>query len=188
MSKFLNTYQSLNNIFLVKEFFQEKGVIKQYNKGDFFVKEGEFSSSLGFIQIGSFHYKRLNSKREDQIVGFSFEDDFVGAYDTFQNQSFSKVSVQAIIDSTVFILNHDELNSFYEKHKTINLRAKISEMLFEDVYNRMLAFYCNTPEDRYLELLEKYPAILQYVSLKEIASFINIKPETLSRIRRKIVK
>jgi hypothetical protein len=50
----------------------------------------------------------------------------------------------------------------------------------------MLSLYCDSPEGRYIKLIERYPDILNLVSLKEIASLIKIAPETLSRIRRKL--
>lgn len=56
------------------------------------------------------------------------------------------------------------------------------------MYNRLLDLYCKTTEELYLDLLNRCPDIQMYITLKEIASFLQVTPETISRIRRKLEK
>ena len=63
-----------------------------------------------------------------------------------------------------------------------------AEQLFFQTYTRYLDMYRLTPEERYDKLLERYPEVLQFISLKEIASYLNITPVHMSRIRSKIFK
>lgn len=60
-----------------------------------------------------------------------------------------------------------------------------AEQLFLQTYSRYLDLYRLTSEERYLQLLERCPEILQLVPLKEIASYLKITPTHMSRIRRK---
>lgn len=62
----------------------------------------------------------------------------------------------------------------------------MAETLLNDVSARLLSMYCDSPEERYTKLINRYPDIVNLVSLKEIASLIKVAPETLSRIRRKL--
>jgi len=182
---FLNKYLELEEIRDVRNFFLEKGTIKEYKKNDFFVRQGQKHDYAGFIQKGGFRYLGYTSGGKEQIVGYSFEKDFVVDYGSFQGQKNAIVDVQAIKNSTVLCLSHAELNNFYQHHIK-NIRGQLAENLLEDIYGRLVSLYCDSPKERYLKLLAQYPDILSLVTLKEIASFIKIEPETLSRLRKKI--
>ena len=52
----------------------------------------------------------------------------------------------------------------------------------------MISMYSLTPEERYLEIINRCPNLLKLITLKELASYLLIRPETLSRIRRKVVQ
>ena len=62
----------------------------------------------------------------------------------------------------------------------------MAEPLLNDVSTRLLSMYCDSPEECYTKLINRYPDIVNLISLKEIASLIKVAPETLSRIRRKL--
>ena len=65
---------------------------------------------------------------------------------------------------------------------------RIAETLLWEVYDRMISMYSLTPEERYLEIINRCPDLLKLITLKELASYLLIRPETLSRIRRKVVQ
>lgn len=62
----------------------------------------------------------------------------------------------------------------------------VAEEIFVEMYKRLLGFYCDTAEQRYIALLQRYPGLPQYITLKEIASFLGITPETVNHIRKKL--
>ena len=64
----------------------------------------------------------------------------------------------------------------------------VAEQLFAMAYRRLLDSYCSTPEERYLDLMKRYPDLKEQRPLKEIASFIGVTPETVSAIRKKLKK
>ncbi|MCC8037691.1 MAG: hypothetical protein LIP02_06105 [Bacteroidales bacterium] len=66
------------------------------------------------------------------------------------------------------------------------LRLKMSEGLFNDAYTRLLDLYALSTAERYRKLIAKWPALLQHVSLKQLASYLRITPTHLSRIRKAI--
>lgn len=63
----------------------------------------------------------------------------------------------------------------------------VAESMFKMAYKRMLQAYCDSPEQRYITLMQRCPNLKEEVSLKEIASFIGVTPETVSHIRKKIL-
>lgn len=183
----LNKYLNLDGIAELRQFFVEKGVTQEYLKNEFFMQQGQKQNYVGFILKGGFRYVRYTSDGTEQIVGYSFENDFVVDYGAFQVREPAFIGGQAIKHSTVLRATYDELNDFYDHCHSINLRGRIAETLFEDIYGRLLSLYCDSPEERYQKLIKYYPDMLNLVSLKEIASLIKMTPETLSRIRKKLL-
>jgi CRP-like cAMP-binding protein len=182
----LNKYLELEEIKEIRQFFVDAGTPKEYLKNEFFMQQGQKHDYAGYIQKGGFRYLGYTSAGKEQIVGYSFENDFVVDYGSFQIQKPAVIGGQAIKNSTVLTLSHKEINTFYNKYPAFSFRSKIAETLLEDIYSRMLSLYCDSPEERYTKLIDRYPDILNLVNLKEIASLIKIAPETLSRIRKKL--
>ena len=87
------------------------------------------------------------------------------------------------------IVSNKQITQFYEQNiENQRLSRSIAETLLWEVYDRMIAMYSMTPEERYIEILDRCPALLNLISLKELASYLMICPETLSRLRRKLVQ
>jgi len=183
----LNKYLDLDGIDELRQFFIEKGSPHEFRKDEFFMQQGQMQNYVGFISKGGFRYVRFTSAGTEQIVGYSFENDLVVDYGAFQVREPALIGGQAIKRSTVLRVTYDELNAFYDQCSSPNLRGRISETFFEDIYGRLLSLYCDSPEKRYIRLIERYPEILNQVRLKEIASLIKTTPETLSRIRKKLL-
>lgn len=98
------------------------------------------------------------------------------------------VNIQASTDCEVYLLSLNRLNQFWETDmNTQRLGRRIAETMFAEIYQRLLGFYCDTPEQRYQALMKRCPDLQGKLSLKEIAHFLGITPETLSRIRKKIL-
>ncbi len=175
----------LDGIAGLRQFFIEKGSPKEYAKNEFFIQRGQDHNYIGFVLKGGFRYLGYSTEGKEQIVGYSFKNDFVVDYATFQVQKPAAIDAQSIKNSTVLSLSRDEFNAFFENCGIPDFRSKIAETVLNDIGSRLLSMYCDSPGERYLKLIDRYPGILTLISLKEIASLIKVTPETLSRIRRK---
>ena len=176
----------LDGIEELRKFFIEKGIPKEYGKNEFFMRRRQKQNQVGFIVKGGFRYLGYSSEGKEQIVGYSFENDFVVDYATFQLQKPPVIDAQSIRESRVLLLTFDKFNTFYQNCGIIDFRSKVAETLLNDISARLLSMYCDSPEERYTKLIDRYPTLLNLISLKEIASLIKIAPETLSRIRKKL--
>lgn len=144
---------------------------------------------MGFVSSGSFRYCCINNLGESNIVGYTFDNSFVGNYPAFQLQDKSNVDIQALCDCSVYVINHQQMTDFYEANNdNQKLGRRIAETLLWEVYDRMISMYSLTAEERYLEIINRCPDLLKLITLKELASYLLIRPETLSRIRRKVVQ
>jgi CRP-like cAMP-binding protein len=179
----LNRYLELEEIPKMIEIFLEKGVVRVIPKGEYFLRQGQRCDHIGYVKEGGFRHLVAASDGTERVTGYSFAGDFVTNFTTPEGEG-SAVSMQAIKDSTLYVMRKDVIYSL----QTWEYRCRVAEVSLADVYGRLLLMHIGTPEERYRSLINHYPAILNEVPLKEIASFLRMTPETLSRIRKKILK
>lgn len=90
-------------------------------------------------------------------------------------------------DCTVWRADDDRLEAFYRAGPACErLARRLAERLTCELYERMLQLYACTPQERYETLLQRCPELLNIVALKELASYLRVRPETLSRIRGRV--
>jgi CRP-like cAMP-binding protein len=164
----------------------EKCIIKaKIAKNEQILKQGEYCNFIAFIHEGSFRFY-YDKDGEEKITAFNFKGNFVTNYRSFLTGQPSDHNIQALLDSVVYIINLQDLQSLYDKHKNIErLGRLIAENLYLTVANRLDSFMFQTPSERYKELIERNSRLLQEIPQYMIASYLGVKPETLSRIRKR---
>jgi CRP-like cAMP-binding protein len=162
----------------------EKCIVKcKINKNEQILKQGEHCNFIAFIQEGSFKFY-YDNEGEIKITAFFFQGDFVSNYRSFLTGKPSDHFIEAMQDSNIYKINLQELKYLYDKHKNIErLGRLIAENLYLSVANRLDSFLFQTPEERYKNLIDRNSRLLQEIPQYMIASYLGIKPETLSRIR-----
>ncbi len=168
------------------DFFSSKFEKQTYKKKNLLLKIGETEKYLSFIKQGAV---RLYIPKEDNDVTFkfSFENEFVTAYDSFLTQTPSVYQIETMTDTILYRISYQDLQEVYDKTKNGNIIGrKIAEALFIKKAKRELSLLNQTAEERYLDLFSSYPRLLKEIPLKYIASYIGITPQALSRIRRRI--
>ena len=184
MDKF-NANESVDTTRLEK-LFLESGTLKILRKNEYMVRQNDKTNHIGFVASGIFRLTRIDTNGNEWIVGYSFENDFVCDYPSLINRTDATVSIQATTDCEVYLLSLSKLNQFWETDmETQRLVRRIAETMFAEIYQRLLGFYCDTPEQRYQTLMKRCPDLQELITLKEIALFLGVTPETLSRIRKK---
>lgn len=173
---------------MMREYCMANGKTVGYAKGDCFVDAGSICRYVGFVKSGYFKYCVLTPKGDYAVTGFSFADEVVMDF----TQSFifdkpSKISIIAGCDAEVVQVPLRILRDFVTRNNP-DLIPHMSAVALEEAYTRYLRLYSKSPTERYLELAEKYPDLLEQVTLRDIASFLLVTPIYLSRIRKKIGK
>ena len=163
-------------------------VEKHFARGDFFLRENQVCRQLGLIHQGIVRYY-MNVDGEDKTYFFGREGDFVCEYESFLQQIPGDKNIQVLEDSSIFMINFEGLQRIYAEVKEGNLFGRLGiEQVFVSILQQLSSFYNDPPELRYRRFLGSFPDIVQRVPQYYIASYVGIKPQSLSRIRNRVKK
>ena len=176
------------NLQVLREFCEHEGKMVEYRKGDQLEREGDPARWFAFVTEGCFKYvKYAMSDDKAHITWFSFEGEFVCDYPTFLYDRPSQATIEAMVPSRVLRVTGQQLEQFFNQNmETMKLRAMIGEHILSQFRSRYLDLHCTTPRERYEMLLQRCPGIMEFLDLQDIASFLNVHPNTVSKIRRDI--
>lgn len=163
------------------------GELREYARGEVFLREGEVPATLGFVESGYFKYVVTTADEVERVVGLSFEDDYVGEINSALAGRSTEVSVVAGQRSRVWTVGMSDFIDMV-REKGLEYAVGIEVGLFRTFYMRYLDMYRLSPVERYMRIITMYPDILQRVPLCELASYLCITPVHLSRIRRSIAR
>ncbi|MFV8325237.1 Crp/Fnr family transcriptional regulator [Flavobacterium sp. ZS1P14] len=173
---------SEKDVVIIRELFQRREI----KKNDYFLKEGQISTHICFVQKGLFRYY-INLEGEEKTFYFGHEGCFITDYESFVPQIATVQNIQALEDSIVFTISYNDLQQFYskvEKGERFGRLALEHEII--DVVNKLKSFYKDSIKQRYESFIKKYPEVQQRIPQYHIASYVGVKPQSLSRIRRRI--
>jgi CRP-like cAMP-binding protein len=159
-------------------------------KKTYFSEAGKVCNHFGFVHKGSVRYFHIAN--DTDITGyFSFENEFMSSYKSFLKREPANNYIQTLEDTELVLLSHKNLQEMLasEKlgHKMERFGRLIAEYYLCCYEDRVTAFITQSPEERYLKLLETGRDILRRMPQHYIANFLGITPVSLSRIRRRIL-
>jgi CRP-like cAMP-binding protein len=183
--KFSNNSLDLETL---REFCKREGEAVTYRKGDQLEREGDPARWLALVESGCFKYVTHGiSDDREHITWFSFEGEFVVDYPTFLYARPSQTTIVAMMPSRVIRVTGEQLEHYFDQSKeTMKLRAIIAEHILFQFRSRYLDLHCTTARERYDLLMQRCPGIVEHLDLQDIASFLNVHPNTISKIRRDI--
>ncbi len=169
---------------LLKEIF----VPKTLKKNEYFLVEGQKNDKAAFIRKGLVRYYVIKNE-EYSTLEFSQELEFVADFPSFVQRGLSKQYIQAIEDCELLVTNYQGIQRIYNEISNGNLIGRmVMEHRFVIMMNQLLSIYMHSSEERYNHFIEHYKNIAQRIPQYLIASYIGIKPESLSRIRNRMAK
>lgn len=161
--------------------------IKSFKKGDILLREGQVSSLCYFILKGCVRqYYLLDG--EEKTTHFYTEGQPVTPYEgTFQRKP-SRYYLACVEDTILTEGTSEDEQKLYAQfpHLEAVSRKAVEEELGKS-QEKLASYILNSPEERYLHLMETRPDLLNRVPHYQLASYLGIKPESLSRIRKRIM-
>ena len=162
---------------------------KTYKKKEFLLHAGEVSKHLAFVNEGVFRTYSIDKTGEEHVLQFSFEDWWTGDSYSALTQKPSTLFMEALEDSHVYLIGNQELEIvFAEIPKFERYFRILAQNRFIALQERINGDLSDSAEERYLDLLNRYPTLPQRVPQQYIASFLGIQPPSLSRIRKQLAE
>ena len=159
-----------------------------YARRETMVKEGKICRHLAYVIKGSFRYFKMIDGVEVTTY-FSFENNWISDYTSFLTSKPGNVTIEAMEDSEVLVLSYADMQYLYNHHPVWERFGRLmAEYLTTCLDERMQSLLLKTPEERYLKALRDNSFYFDRVPQHYIASYLGVAPESLSRIRRRIMQ
>lgn len=160
--------------------------IKTFKKHDFIVKENNRNNDTFFVLDGLVRaYKTIDGN--EITTNFYKENQWIVALTGFIENASSPYSLVCIDETTVVVGNEKKALDIFKRFPQFETVSRIiMENAFLEQQQWMTSYLTDTPEQRYLNLLATQPHIFQKVPQYQIASYIGLKPESLSRMRKRL--
>jgi len=183
-----NSYKEGLDLEFLRDYCLEHGEKRMMERGDTLEEAGKPSRWVAYVEKGCFKYMVHNSEEgKDYCTGFAFEGEFVADYPYCLYGDKAEITIEADMPCVVRIIEGAELQRMFDEDiDKMRIGWQILCNLFKMVYVRELDHYRYTARSRYRRLLNRCPQVVQLLSLKDIASFLNITPTYLSKLRREI--
>jgi CRP-like cAMP-binding protein len=162
---------------------------KHLKKKDFLLRQGEVSRFENFVSKGCLRAFNVNENGEEYIVQFAVEDWWIGDMYSFLTGTPSTLYIEALEECELLQIDRAALEDLYLKVPKLERFFRILiQNAFIASQNRVLSAMSKTADERYLDFIRKYPNIEQRVSQYQIAAYLGVTPEFLSRIRKNFTK
>ena len=160
--------------------------IKMFKKGTILLKEGSIPNECFFILEGCIRSYFLKNG-EEKTIEFYTEEQVVTPIN-YGTSTPSRYYLECLEDTIACIGNPElEKETFQKYPQLASLSGIIAEKIMAQQQESFAEFKTSTPEERYLNVLKTRPDLIQRVPQHQIASYLGIKPESLSRIRKRII-
>ncbi|WP_281232771.1 Crp/Fnr family transcriptional regulator [Flavobacterium gelatinilyticum] len=151
------------------------------------LQQGDICRHIYFIESGFFRMFYVDYKGNEINCRFAKPNDFLVDFASFITQKTAHYHCRAMEDSKVIALEYSKVENLY--HSSPNW-SKFGRLIAESAYltiiEREEMLHFQTPEERYKTILKKEPYLFQLVSQNQLSSYIGIKPESLSRLRKRM--
>ena len=152
-------------------------------KNDFVLKEGEVCNSAVWVKKGALYQYRYDQDCNKIIVDFHTQNDWVVDSKSFTSRNPSEYNIQVYEETYIYMISIESIHGLIAKSQSFLQLGRILE-----AGNTRSSFFWDlkSPDERYAMLLEKRPEIVLKFPQKYIASYLNVTPETLSRVRKRL--
>jgi len=162
--------------------------VKHFDAGNYVVKAGQVHQNTYFVLEGLL--RQFNNQDGNEITThFYGKEDWIMSLAPFNQPNFATENLVCVKSCSLVIGDETKAQAIFKEYPRLETVARaVMEKVFASQQQRMQTFLTNTPEQRYLNLLATKPDLLQEVPQYQIASYLGITAESLSRIRKRIAQ
>jgi CRP-like cAMP-binding protein len=168
--------------------YKDKLTVRKLKKNEVLWNIGEVCREVGFITKGGMRY--FFYRDGEEVTGqFFFENSFITIYASLVSEKVTEIAFQALEETEVLMISKASLHRLYDEYKSWE---RFGRLMAEHNIVQMLTVRASltstTPKEKYLQLLNERPKVIERVPLNIIASYLDITPEHLSRVRREVTE
>jgi len=155
-------------------------------RNEYFIQEGAYCNKIAFLTSGIVRYYHTLEGKE-KTRDFVLKNNFFTAYQSLITGKPSHSSIQALDDCEIWVWFYPKILALYDKYPKFNhLGRLLAEQSFINLNEDYIRLLKEDALSKYEDLMNHTPEIFQKVPLQYIASFLNISPQHLSRIRKTV--
>ncbi|WP_298923672.1 Crp/Fnr family transcriptional regulator [uncultured Allomuricauda sp.] len=164
--------------------FKSLWSVKTFNQYDLITEAGNIERYFYFVLEGVQAIYILNEKGEKVVLGFSYSGSPSGAFDSFIKKQPSDTFLEALKPSKMLAISFKDYQDLFERHPDF---YKWGHEFFQQILfgrlSREVELLTLSAEQRYIAFMQRCPEELKVIPQKYLASYLNMKPETFSRLR-----
>ena len=177
------TYLPLNEE--EKKWVEARAILRKIKRRQMILQEGFACKHYSFVMEGCFRMYRVDNKGTEHNIQFAAENDWIADIGSFHSGKPSQLFIEAIESSIILQIEKQDLYFLYTNIPKLDRIFKvIIENKYVELQDRVLQNISSTAQQRYLNFLEQYPTLSLRLPNVQIASYLGITPEFLSKIRK----
>jgi CRP-like cAMP-binding protein len=160
-----------------------------YRKKQYVLQEGDPCHQFNFVVRGCLRMYKIDEKGDKHIIQFAAENWWLIDLDSFHGKKPSELNIDALEDTMVLQISWENLIQLYDQApKFHRIFRVLIENSFVSLQKRLLQTISSSAEERYLSFMQTYSHLINRLPQTQVASFLGITPEFLSRLRNKQAK
>lgn len=161
--------------------------VKRLKKKELFIDVYQIHNEIGFVAEGFIRGYYVDAKGEEITTRIVDTGNFATQYSAFINQRKSDYYFQCLEDCILLCFNYDDIQKAYKCYPELEKFGRlIAEVIIEILEGRARSFQFLNAEERYLNFLNRFPHLMNKISVNYLSSYLGVKRPSLSRIRRNI--
>ena len=185
--KYMTRFTTLNEE--EQQAIAENILIEEYKKGTTLLRQGDIPTKCYFVLQGCVRQYAIDETGKEVTSNFYTEEQAIANFNHHKQDKSSAYSLTCLEDCILVVGDLDSEKDMYNKYSQLEAMTRMMiEQNFGEVQDELASFIASAPEERYKALLRKRPHLVDRVPQHQLASYLGITPESLSRIKKRINK
>lgn len=163
--------------------------VQSFKKGTLLLKEGEVANTAYYVISGLVRAYLVKDNGVERTTRFMVEKEPCVNLESYIHSAPSTYYLECMEDCLLSVVNREKEKELAERFPLYQELCKMdTEKQLGKIHNELAQYIVSKPEERYTELLKTRPELIQRVPQYQLASFLGISPESLSRMRKRLTK